>query len=71
MTAKGIMGIPSKPAYRSGRYKLTTREIAARKRIATALKEYCDQPFGKGLPGYENLTYDLNDYNREIDEMRS
>jgi len=37
--------------------------------ISRELKEWCDAPFGKGQPGYETLTYDLADYNRDTLEL--
>lgn len=48
--------------------KLTREEMAE---LARQSREYCDAPFGKGMPGCETLVHDLADYNREIDEMKA
>jgi hypothetical protein len=49
MSQKGIMGIPSKPAHRTGRYAPTSREAVARARVLAAeLEKFCDEPFPNG-----------------------
>ena len=35
-------------AYRSGRNALTSRELAARKRIAEECEKFCNEPFPNG-----------------------
>ena len=39
-------------------------------KIAQECREFCNAPFGKGLPGCETLEYDLEDYNREVMELK-
>lgn len=50
MSHKGVMGIPSKPAYRSHRNAPTRRQIlrAERLKLAAELERFCDEPFPNG-----------------------